>query len=115
MGGRQAEAGAVPDLLGREERVEDSGADLGRYARAVVGYVDPDAAGLAASADRDRPMIAERVDRVVDQVGADLVELRAAHGQLREVAVVVARNLDRGVLEPVREDGKRRLEPLVQV
>src|SRR3954453_19626665 len=44
--GGEPEAGAVPDLLGREERVEYMVADLGGDAGAVVGHVDARAAGL---------------------------------------------------------------------
>ncbi len=39
---RQAEAGALADFLGREERLEDLVDDLGRNSRAGVRDVDPD-------------------------------------------------------------------------
>src|SRR5918992_1264783 len=72
---RQAEADPVADVLGREERVEYALADLRRDAGPVVGDVHPRAARLAARGDGDRALPVERVDRVVEQVGPDLVEL----------------------------------------
>ena len=69
--GREAEAGAVADVLGGEERVEDVPAVLGGDAGAVVG----DAGTVAPGRDRDGAALAEDVDRVVEQVGPHLVEL----------------------------------------
>ena len=73
------------------------------------------AVAVAARGDRDRAALAERVDRVVEQVRPHLVELGAAHGQLGQRAVVVAHDLDLGVLELVAEHRERRLQALVQV
>ena len=70
---------------------------------------------VAARGDRDRAVLAERLDRVVDQVRPDLVELGAADGELRQRAVVVAHDLERLVLELVLEDAQGRVDPLVQV
>ena len=61
------------------------------------------------------PGSAERVDRVVEQVRPHLVELRAVDRQRRQRAVVVALELDLGVLELVAQDLERRLEALVDV
>ena len=65
--------------------------------------------------DRDRAVLAERADRVVEQVRPDLVELGAAHRQLRQRLVVVALDLDLRVLELVAEHDQRALEALVDV
>ena len=115
-GGGEPEAGAVADVLGREERVEDP------LARSP--------AGCRARRRRCRPRRRRRRARVlivivpdspsasiafVEQVRPHLVELGAAHGQPRQRPVVVAHDLDRGVLEPVAEHDQRRLEPLVEV
>ena len=89
--------------------------DVGRDPRAVVGDVDDDALAVAPRAHRDRALVAERVDRVVEQVRPHLVELGAADGQLRQRAVVVAADLDPRVLELVAEHDQRRLQPLVHV
>ena len=94
--GRQAEAGALADVLGREERVEDALGQLLGDARAVVGDVDDQRSRRRARVEIVIvPLLAERVDRVVEQVRPHLVELGAAHGQLRQRAVVVAHELDR--------------------
>ena len=61
------------------------------------------------------PVLAERADRVVEQVRPDLVELGAAHGQLRQRLVVVALDLDLRVLELVAEHDQRALQALVHV
>ena len=58
---------------------------------------------VAPRGDRDRAPLAQGVDRVVEQVRPHLVELRAAHGQLGQSAIVVALDRDRGVLELVAE------------
>ena len=49
------------------------------------------------------------------QVGPDLVELGAAHGQLGKVEVQVLLELDLGVLQPVAEHLEGHLEALVHV
>src|SRR3954467_11889788 len=113
--GRKAQAGSVAGVLRGEERVEDVLAHVDRDARPVVGHLDDRAAALAARAERDRPPLADRLDRVVDEVGPYLVELGAADGELRQAAVVVAGDLDRRVLELVTEHDERRLDPLVEV
>ena len=46
--GREAEAGALADLLGREERLEDLVDDLGRDAGAGVGHLDQHIVGRRA-------------------------------------------------------------------
>ena len=81
--GVEPEAGALADVLGGEERVEDALADRRR------GMPGPSSAmsiaravAVAPRGDRDRPGLAERVDRVVEQVRPHLVELGAVHGQL---------------------------------
>ena len=48
---------------------------IGGYAGAVVTDVDEYAFAVAARRDLDRPALAERVDRIVEQVGPHLVEL----------------------------------------
>src|SRR5206468_7032391 len=51
VGDREPEAGAGPDLLGREERVEDALLQLTRDARACVGEPDPDPVGVGGGSD----------------------------------------------------------------
>jgi hypothetical protein len=63
----------------------------------------------------DRARVAQRVDRVVEQVGPDLVELGAVHADARECRVIAALDRDLRVLELVMEDRQRGFEPLVDV
>ena len=71
----EAEAGALADVLGREERLERARDDLRRHARSGVGDLDHDPVALGAGAHREGARAVHRVDGVVDQVGPDLVEL----------------------------------------
>src|SRR5688500_17020001 len=66
--GVEPESRALADPLGGEERLEDALADVGRDARAVVTDLDERARPVAPGPDRERAGLAERVDRVVDQV-----------------------------------------------
>ena len=105
--GREAEAGAGADVLGGEERVEHAVAVLGAGSRGRRRRCRPCAQlSVAARGDRDRAVLAERVDRVVEQVRPHLVELGAADGELGQRAVVVAHDLDRRVLELVPEHAR---------
>ena len=113
--GGKPEAGSGPHVLRREERVEDPVDDGRRDTGPVVRDVHVRAALVASRADRDGARLAERVDRVREQVRPHLIQLRAAHDQPRQVAVVVADDLDRGVLQAVAEHDQRRLETFVEV
>ena len=114
-GRRQPEPGSPSHVLGREEGVEDPRLDLRRHPGAVVRDLDERVPGHVAGGDRDRPVIAERIDRVVEQVRPHLVELGSAHGQPGKRPVVVALDLDRRLPQLVSEDHDRRLDPLVKV
>jgi hypothetical protein len=76
--GGEAEAGALADFLGREERLEDLVADLGRDAGTGVGDVDPHVVG-------DRHALIGRLRRLF---GGDV---GGAHGELAAIRHGVAR------------------------
>src|SRR6478735_2972358 len=64
----QAEAGALADVLGREERLERVGLDLGGHAGPGVGDLDDDPARRLVGPRRDGQgaLAGHRVDGVVD-------------------------------------------------
>ncbi len=81
----EAEARTLPRRLGREERIEDPVADLGGNAGSVVGDPHDDRAGLAPGRDLDPARLGDGVERVVDQVPPDLVELAGEPADAREI------------------------------
>src|SRR5690349_11065401 len=73
---REAEAGAV--RLQREERLEEPGERLGRHARTRIADADRRRPVPAPDAERQPTRtgdLAERVERVVDQIDEDLAHL----------------------------------------
>src|SRR5690606_31260508 len=81
----QPEAGAVPDRLRGEERLEDPAAHVGWDARPGVADLDEHALVVdAAGAHGEGAAAAHGVDRVVDDVGPDLVELGRVGRDLRQ-------------------------------
>src|SRR5687767_3816443 len=73
----QAKAGALPDRLGGEERVEDFRAYVRRDAAAGVGDFDANVAVCTRpAAHRHPPAGVARVDRVGHEVHHHLVDLR---------------------------------------
>src|SRR5262249_53161901 len=91
VGDRQAEPRALADRLGREERIEDLGQDIGRYALAVVLDFHRDVlVALAVRGERDRALLGlDRLRRVVDQVEQYLVHLRGRAGDERHLPVML--------------------------
>ena len=83
--------------------------------RAVVADLDADALALRAGAQGDATALGHRVHRVVDQVGPDLVELRARRLDPRQAGVEVPDDLDLLEAQLVAQQRERALEPLVDV
>ena len=69
----QPEACPLADTFGREEGLEDSGEHLRRDAGAAVSDLDHNPVLLVGCADPELAGAGHGVDRVVDQVGPDLV------------------------------------------
>ena len=99
--GGQAEAGALADILGGEERLEDLGHDLGRHAgagvldldqhvlagrHAVAGELQALALGDVARADGERAAVGHGVAGVDGEVDDHLLELRLVGLDVPEVA-----------------------------
>src|SRR5436189_2950431 len=72
VGDRQPEAGAGPDLLRREERVEDPLLELLRNSGAGVRETDPDPVGGGVGRDADR--LPARLGECVAGVGEQVDE-----------------------------------------
>ncbi len=85
----EAEAGALPDRLGREKRIEDLFAKVRRNAGPVVDDVDDHEIEAARRRDRDFARVADGVDRVVDEIGPDLVQIAADGADRRQVRLQV--------------------------
>ncbi len=87
VGHREAEAGALANVLGGEERLEDVRQVLGRDPRALVAHAHADAVrlgaaqvggrggALAGDGDLDRAVIVAGLDGVDHEVGEDLLDL----------------------------------------
>src|SRR5687767_12130095 len=71
---REPEAGALANLLGREERIVDARQLLGRNARAGVADFDDRAAAVLARHDREPAPFGHRVPGVEEQVQEYLLQ-----------------------------------------
>ena len=94
---RQAEAGALADVLGGEERVEDARQHLGAGCRGrcrAISIVTPVASSRVAIADRRVVAADQRLGRVGQQVHEHLVELAGVAADPADLAVV-ALDVDR--------------------
>ena len=83
----EAQAGALADRLGGEERLEHALADVGGNARPVVDDADDDALALAGRGHVDAARLRNGIERVVDQVRPDLIELAGEAANARQVGL----------------------------
>jgi len=90
----QPEAGALPHLLGGEERLEDPVPDVGGHAWAGVADLDQGPVTVEGGPHGERAGPAHREHRVVDQIRPDLVQLRGVDGDRWQAAVVVLHHPD---------------------
>ena len=109
LGDVEPEAGALPDGLGGEEGVEDARLQLVGYPRPVVADLDAHTLALPARAQRDPPVGTERIDRVVDQVRPNLVQLRARCLDAWQLGVEVADDRYLLLAQLVSQEGQRAL------
>ena len=109
---RQAEPGAHPARLGREERLEDARRRLGRDARPVVRHLDDDVVAVVEAAHADQVALdvrlLQRLRRVRDQVQEHLSQPGGA-GQHRPGRAQVLLDA-RAVLELVAQHRQRRFD-----
>ena len=73
VGDVEAQPAPLAYLLGREERVEDAGLDLGRDSGAVVADLDHRILTLLPCANTQLTFAIHGVDGVVERIGPDLV------------------------------------------
>ena len=116
---REALAGSLTDVLGREERLEDPLADLGRHAAAIVFDLDDNVLPLGPGPRGDQPdrvafaaRVGDRVAGVDDQVEQDLANLVGQNLRHRQVGVGVDLELRR-VLPAVACQRDRAVEQRV--
>src|SRR3569833_1320889 len=92
----EAEARALTEGFGGEEGGEDAIDDLVGDARAVVADLDPNhVVGFPFGSQRQRAVAVHRLNRVVDDVGPDLVEIAWVAQQFGQGLVHVLDDLDR--------------------
>src|SRR5437764_10524884 len=75
--GIEAKSGALSHAFGGEERLENPRQEFRRYTWAIIGDLHHDTVVLAVSAYPQFAFSAHCVDRVVDEIGPDLVEFAA--------------------------------------
>src|SRR5215472_2488675 len=90
----EPEAGAVAHWLGSEERLENPVLDLGRDPGASVAELDQQHVSVERGADGERPGPVHRRNRVVDQVGPDLIQLAREGRYPRQRMVIIPDDRD---------------------
>jgi len=111
----EAQARSLPGRLRREERLEDPVADVGGNAGAVVGDPDDDFSVLAAGDDLDTARFRDGVERVVDQVSPDLVQLAGEAADARQVRLHAHGHGDGLAARLGFQDGDRVAEALAEI
>ena len=86
----EAEAGALAHVLGGVEGLEGAARHLRRHSRAAVADLDDDAVAIQPGGQPQRARAVHGVDRVVDQVGPDPVELAGVGLDRGDAGAVVA-------------------------
>src|SRR5262249_4141230 len=110
----QAETSALPDALGREEGLKDVGLDFGGDSWAAVTNLHHDATVVTIGPNSKLALAAHGVNRVVDDVGPNLVQL-AAEGihQKRQGLIITFHS--HTLFELVVQDGERGFEALYDI
>ena len=89
----EAETGSLPHGLGGEEGIEDARENLRRNAGAVVDDAHDDALTVAACIDLNAAAILNRIERVVDEVSPNLIELACESAHQRQAGFQLDGNL----------------------
>src|SRR4029079_16296394 len=79
--------GSGADRFGGEERFEQTRRDLRRNADTEVYNLDDHLAIFQARADTDFPGAVDRMNRVVDEIGPDLIEFAPVSHDARQRAI----------------------------
>src|SRR5690242_15155017 len=109
LDGVQPESGALPDAFGGEERLEDVGLHVSRNSWPVVANFHDYAGIVTVGSHSKLAFAAHGVNRIVDQVGPDLVEFAAERIHEQRNTLVIAFHRDT-VLELVVQDRERVFE-----
>src|SRR6202789_1330372 len=110
----EAQARAFPNSFGREKRFEDVGLYLFRNSWTVVANLDYYATVIAIGSDAKFALAVHRVNRVIDNVGPDLVEFASKRIYEEGNALVVTLHHD-SLFQLVVQDRKRGLQALYHV
>src|SRR5919199_5565360 len=79
-------------LFGREERIEDALLYLCRDPWSIICDLHTDSRPVMRGADDDRPRSLKRIQRIVQEIHPDLVELSTVGVQNRKLRVILALN-----------------------
>src|SRR5262245_9676041 len=82
----EAESGTLADRLGREEWIEDARLDVVGNAGPAVANLDAHRIQSALGDDPQFALTAHSVNRIVNQVGPNLVEFASVGANLRQFA-----------------------------
>ena len=120
VGDRQPEAGALADLLGREERIEDARLHVFRHARPVVVHLEDDRVlrQVVPGADDQRAAAVRAEHRLLgvdDQVEQDLLNLVRIGEDARQAGRERLEDVDVAQALLVAAQGQRFADHLVEV
>ena len=114
LDGVQAEARTFPDSFRREERLKDVGLHLVGNSRTVIANLNHSATVVAIGSDAKLALSVHRVNRVINDVGPDLVEFAAKRIHQEGIALVIALH-DHSLFQLVIHDRKRGFQALYDV
>jgi hypothetical protein len=100
-------------LFGREEGVENALMDLCRDPWSIITDLDTDSRPVMRGADGDRPRSLKRIQRIVQEIHPDLVELSTVGMQNRKLRVILA--LNPNIPHLVVQQGQGDLDPFMEI
>ena len=114
LNGVETEAGTFSNSFGSKERFEDVSSHIRWDPRAVISNFDYNAIVLAIRSDTKLAFAVHGVNRVVDDVGPNLIQFTPERIHEKRNALVVALH-DDSVFELVVQDGQRGFQALYDV